>query len=45
MRIERKESALLPTEYGEFKVHVYEDSSKQHHLALVNGSALNLIGC
>ncbi|MBL7056079.1 GTP cyclohydrolase II [Candidatus Woesearchaeota archaeon] len=38
MKIERKESAILPTEYGKFRVHVYEDSSKQHHLALVNGS-------
>ena len=34
--------ADLPTEFGEFKVHVYEDRiNKEHHLALVKGELKN----
>lgn len=33
----KKESANLPTEYGNFKAVVYECSKGLHHIALVNG--------
>jgi len=41
MKIERKESATLPTEYGKFNVHVYEDSEIRHHIALVKGKIVD----
>ena len=34
-RIKRKESAKLPTEYGDFEVIVYEDDKGLNHIALV----------
>jgi len=37
MIIRRKEIAMLPTEYGEFKVYVYECDKGLHHVALVKG--------
>jgi len=37
MGIERKETAELPTEYGNFKAYVYECSKGLHHIALVKG--------
>jgi len=36
-RITRKESAKLPTEYGDFTVVVYECSKGLHHIALIKG--------
>jgi len=36
-RITRKESAKLPTEYGDFTAVVYECTNKLHHIALVKG--------
>jgi len=36
-RIKRKETAELPTEYGNFKVLVYECDKGLHHMALVKG--------
>ncbi len=35
--IMRKESAKLPTEYGEFRVIIYECVKGLHHIALVKG--------
>ena len=37
MRITRKETAKLPTEYGLFTAIVYECSKGLHHIALVKG--------
>jgi len=37
MRIKRKETANLPTEYGDFTAHVYECIKGLHHIALVKG--------
>ncbi|MBU0615551.1 MAG: GTP cyclohydrolase II [Nanoarchaeota archaeon] len=36
--ITKKAQARLPTEYGEFTIHVYEDTSQKQHIALVKGS-------
>ena len=36
-RIKRKETAKLPTEYGDFTVIVYESNDGMHHIALVHG--------
>ena len=38
MEIDRKESATLPTGYGDFKAYVYECYDKLHHVALVKGT-------
>jgi len=35
--IQRKAESDLVTEYGNFKLIVYEDNNKLHHMALVNG--------
>ncbi|MBI2208794.1 GTP cyclohydrolase II [Candidatus Woesearchaeota archaeon] len=35
--MQRKETAKLPTEYGNFTAYVYECSEHLHHLALVKG--------
>lgn len=35
--IQRKAESDLLTEYGNFKLIVYEDNNKLHHMALVNG--------
>ncbi len=40
-KIKRKESAKLPTEYGDFTAIVYEDSNGLHHIALVHGDVKN----
>jgi 3,4-dihydroxy 2-butanone 4-phosphate synthase / GTP cyclohydrolase II len=37
LRIQRKETAVLPTDYGQAVVHVYECSKGLHHIALVFG--------
>src|SRR3989338_347076 len=37
MKIWKKETARLPTKYGEFKAVVYECGKGVHHLALVKG--------
>jgi len=37
MRIKKKETANLPTEYGNFTAHVYECVKGLHHIALVKG--------
>ena len=37
MKIMRKESAKLPTRYGDFKAYVYECNKGLHHIALVKG--------
>jgi len=37
MKIKRKETANLPTEYGDFTAHVYECVKGLHHIALVKG--------
>jgi|TARA_B100000315_G_C14576117_1_gene587992 3,4-dihydroxy 2-butanone 4-phosphate synthase/GTP cyclohydrolase II len=36
-KIRRKETAKLPTEYGNFDAIVYEDNEGLHHFALVKG--------
>jgi len=36
-RIRRKESAKLPTEYGDFTAIVYECNKGLHHIALIKG--------
>lgn len=36
-KIRRKETAKLPTEYGDFTAIVYEDNEGLHHTALVKG--------
>jgi 3,4-dihydroxy 2-butanone 4-phosphate synthase/GTP cyclohydrolase II len=36
--IRRKETAKLPTEYGDFTAIVYEDNEGSHHTALVKGN-------
>lgn|SRR3989338_3573366 len=33
----KKATAALPTEYGDFVMHVYEDDKGDHHVALVRG--------
>jgi 3,4-dihydroxy 2-butanone 4-phosphate synthase / GTP cyclohydrolase II len=38
MRIVRKETADLPTDYGDFIVYVYECAKGLHHIALVKGN-------
>ena len=35
--IRKKETAKLPTEYGEFTAVVYEDKKGLHHIALIKG--------
>jgi|TARA_Y100000310_G_scaffold163176_1_gene163045 3,4-dihydroxy 2-butanone 4-phosphate synthase/GTP cyclohydrolase II len=35
--ITRKETVDLPTEYGDFKLYLYESNEGLHHIALVNG--------
>ena len=35
--IRKKETAKLPTEYGEFAAVVYEDDKGSHHIALIKG--------
>ena len=40
-RIERKETAELPTEYGDFTLIIYEADEGLHHLALVHGDIKN----
>ena len=37
MEITQKESAKLPTTYGEYKAYVYECDKGLHHIALVKG--------
>ena len=37
-RIKRKETAKLPTEYGDFEVVVYEDDKNFQHVALIHGN-------
>ncbi len=37
VKIIQKETARLPTEYGDFKVIVYESEDKLQHIALVKG--------
>ena len=37
MKIKIKETAKLPTEYGDFTAYVYECSKGLHHIALVKG--------
>ncbi len=37
MKIIQKESARLPTQYGDFKAYVYECDKGLHHIALVKG--------
>ena len=39
--IKQRESARLPTKYGNFKAYVYECDRGLHHLALVKGSVKN----
>src|SRR3989338_10673879 len=36
--MQRKETAKLPTEYGDFTAYVYERSKHLHHLVLVKGN-------
>jgi len=36
-KIRRKETAKLPTEYGNFTAVVYECDKKLHHIALIKG--------
>jgi len=38
MKIRQKESARLPTNYGDFKAYVYECEKGLHHIALVKGN-------
>ena len=40
-KIRRKETAKLPTEYGDFTAIVYEDNEGLHHIALVHGDIKN----
>ncbi len=40
-KIRRKETAKLPTEYGDFSAVVYEDNEGLHHIALVHGDVKN----
>ena len=40
-KIRRKETAKLPTEYGDFDIIVYEDSNGLQHIALVYGDIKN----
>lgn len=40
-RIKRKETANLPTKYGQFKAFVYECDEGLHHIALVKGNIKN----
>lgn len=37
-KIRRKETAKLPTEYGDFDVIVYESDEGLHHVALIKGN-------
>ena len=39
--IRKKETAKLPTEYGDFTAVVYEDNKGLHHIALVRGDIKN----
>jgi len=41
MKITRKETANLPTEYGDFTAVVYECTKGLHHIALVKGDIKN----
>ena len=38
MKIKQKETARLPTKYGDFEAHVYECDKGLHHVALVKGN-------